>query len=160
MGISSKRGTRKPMTKEEVSLVEKYFEEGRSVTEICNLTGYSDAAIVTRRKAWRLAHEAKTNIEHNESETKKEEDTSILNSDYAKKYLDEDWRWGRSNTMKIRKTIEIRSEKTGTLYEYECGSDVIRITINDSSIEVPKKIFDAVIDEMTDVFIECSAFCK
>ena len=147
--------TRWNFTKTELTDMHEMFESGMTTKEIQELTGRSRECIYKRRSRWKKEKEKNETVEVlKKREEKKDEPVKLEESDYAKSYLAGDPAVIRSN-FEVRRSIQIRSTKTGIVYEMEHNDKKLKITLADGSqIEIELGVFEKFVDEGIDVYLE------
>ncbi len=140
-------------TTEEIKDMYEMFENGLKTKEIEELTGAPKQTIYNRKSRWKKEKKANAEVSKT-SEEKTEETVKEEISDYAKSYLAGDPAVIRSD-FEIRRSIQIRSKKTGILYEMEKGDKKLKITLNEETqINIELDLFEKFVDEGIDVYLE------
>lgn len=146
------------LTNQEVNDLNEMFENELKTKEIADLTGLSEVTVRRWKKIWLEERKTESTVEVKKEPEQKQEiiEPSLANSDYAKAYLAGDPVVIRTS-FSIERTIRIRSNKTGILYELdnEQKDKVITITLVDGTkFDLDLKTFEKFVDEGVDVYIE------
>ena len=144
------------LTEENKKDIYEMMDSGMTSREIADLIGVKQSTIYNYRKAWKKQRARNKPEVAEEPETKTEVSTSLADSDYAKAYMANDPAVVHS-LFDISRVTQIRSRKTGFLYEMDDASEekIVKITLKDGQeIRIELSMFEKFCDEGVDVFLE------
>ena len=132
------------------------FDNKLKGREIAELIGCNESTVWAYKKLWKAERSTKATPVPSEPKPETEVKTGLENSDYAKSYLAGDPAVVHSS-FEIKRSVQIRSRKTGILYEMDPTDDqqVLKITLsNGAEIQIELSMFERFVDEGVDVFLE------
>lgn len=137
------------------------FDADMKIKDIIELSGRSHTTVHRFKKEWKAERNMKAStIEKKEPEVAEEKNEEVL-SDYAKAYYDNNPAVVRSS-FDIKRSIQIRSKKTGILYEMDDVEDKknLTITLDDGTMfDIELGLFEKFVDEGIDVVLEVKRSC-
>lgn len=145
---------KRPMSNQDKLDMFSMFEEGMKVKDIMELTGRAEGTVYAYKKIWRAQKDAEAAAQ--KTQQIPEAQTGLNNSDYAKSYLSGNPDHVMSS-FEIKRTVSIRSKKTGILYEMDPSDDkkVVHVAIaTDVTFDIELSKFEKFVDEGIDVFLE------
>ena len=132
------------------------FDSGLTLEEVMELTGRCRSVVCRYKRKWKEERNMIAPAIVEEPEVKEEKSEEVL-SDYAKAYYADDPAFVRSS-FDIKRSIQIRSKKTGILYEMDDtvkDKKVLNITLADgTSFKIELGLFEKFVDEGIDVVLE------
>ena len=147
----------KKMTENDKNEMFAMFDAGVSNREIAKRTGRSQNTVTLWKRRWKEQKDMnEEKLETKEAEVKAKSDKGLGDSDHAKAYYKGDEAVIRSN-LEIKRSVQIRSNKTGIQYEMDLNDadKKMKITLTDGTeISIELATFEKFVDEGIDVYLE------